>query len=115
MTQQDKIASEIALEIRKSERLFEQTTLQLCDTISGAIAGRRQAGLSFTSGHQAVSAAASALEKLTAAGSDLARAHCLAERDARRMNLNFEGLIPTEPKTPPTALARAPLQASAET
>lgn len=94
----DQYASEVALDIRQSEALIGDTTIKLADMLSAAVAGRREAGLSAVTGQHALTKAARALLMVTEAGAELAAAHTSAERVARKMNLEFGGLIPTEPK-----------------
>lgn len=94
----DEFASTVALDLRKSEHLIDDTSMQLAESIANSLAGRRSAGLSSLCGQRAIAAASKALHTLTEAGVELAAAHSLAQRDAKRMGLNYSSLIPTEPK-----------------
>lgn len=99
----DQYASAVALDLRETEHMLDKAGARLADTISAALMGRMDAGLSACTGHKAFSAAAKALHTLTEARGELVEAHDHALRDARRLNLNHALLTPTEPKPGETA------------
>lgn len=94
----DQFASTVAVDLRRSEHANDDATMQLAESIANALAGRRSAGLSSLCGQRAIAAASKALHTMAEAGVELANAHGLAQRDAKRMGLIYTDLIPTEPK-----------------
>lgn len=94
----DQFASNVALDLRETEHLFDAAGARLADMLANAFHARRSANIGAAAGQKAFSAAAKALHTLTAARGELVEAHQHAERDARRMGLNYNLLIPGETK-----------------
>src|SRR5688572_26455185 len=94
----DEFASAVALDLRETEHLMDAAGARLADTLSHALHGRGSANLAAAAGQKAFVAAAKALHTLASARGELVEAHGHAERDARRMGLNYSMLIPGESK-----------------
>lgn len=94
----DQFASSVALDLREAEHLLDAASARLADMLASAFHTRGSANLGAAAGQKAFSAAAKALHTLTAARGELVEAHGHAERDARRMGLNYSLLIPGETK-----------------
>ncbi|MEJ6789562.1 hypothetical protein BrevBR_08400 [Brevundimonas sp. BR2-1] len=91
-------ASGVALDLRETEHLLDAASARLADMLASAFHTRGAANLGAAAGQKAFNAAAKALHTLTAARGELVEAHGHAERDARRMGLNYSLLIPGESK-----------------
>lgn len=98
LSKADQFASTVAIDLRRAENANVDAAMQLTESISNTLAGRREAGLSTIVGTRALVAASRALHITMEAGAELATAHTLAQRDAKRMGLIYDDLIPTEPK-----------------
>lgn len=94
----DEFASSVALDLRETEHLLDAASARLADMLANAFHARGSANLGAAAGQKAFNAAAKALHTLTAARGELVEAHGHAERDARRMGLNYSLLIPGESK-----------------
>ncbi|MGZ9114215.1 MAG: hypothetical protein ACXW3K_06285 [Brevundimonas sp.] len=70
----------------------------MADMLASAFYTRGSANIGAAAGQKAFNAAAKALHTLTAARGELVEAHGHAERDARRMGLNYSLLVPGETK-----------------
>lgn len=94
----DQFASSVAMDLRETEHLLDAASARLADMLASAFHTRGSANLGAAAGQKAFTAAAKALHTLTAARGELVEAHGHAERDARRMGLNYSLLIPGETK-----------------
>lgn len=94
----DQFASGVALDLRETEHLLDAAGARLADTLASAFHTRRSANIGAAAGQRAFSAAAKALHTLTEARGELVQAHNHAQRDARRMGLDYSLLIPGESK-----------------
>lgn len=103
----DQFASSVAMDLRETEHLLDAASARLADMLASAFHTRGSANIGAAAGQKAFHAAAKALHTLTAARGELVEAHGHAERDARRMGLNYSLLIPGETK-PDDGVAAAP-------
>jgi hypothetical protein len=94
----DQFASSVAMDLRETEHLLDAASARLADMLASAFHTRRSANIGAAAGQKAFNAAAKALHTLTAARGELVEAHGHAKRDARRMGLNYNLLIPGETK-----------------
>jgi len=94
----DQFASSVAMDLRETEQLLDAASARLADMLASAFHTRGAANLGAAAGQKAFTAAAKALHTLTAARGELVEAHGHAERDARRMGLNYGLLVPGEKK-----------------
>lgn len=94
----DQFASSVALDLRETEHLLDAASARLADMLASAFHTRGAANIGAAAGQKAFNAAAKALHTLTAARGELVEAHGHAQRDARRMGLNYSLLIPGESK-----------------
>lgn len=94
----DQFASSVAMDLRETEHLLDAASARLCDMLANAFHTRGSANIGAAAGQKAFNAAAKALHTLTAARGELVEAHGHAERDARRMGLNYSLRIPGETK-----------------
>lgn len=94
----DQFASSVAMDLREAEHMLDAAGARLADLLASAFHARGAANVGAAAGQKAFSAAARALVTLTAARGELVEAHGHAERDARRMGLNYRLLIPGESK-----------------
>lgn len=94
----DEFASTVALDLQEAEHLLDAASGRLADMLANAFHTRRTANIGAAAGQRAFQAAAKALHTLTAARGELVEAHSHAEKDARRLGLNYSLLIPGETK-----------------
>lgn len=94
----DEFASCVAMDFREAEQTLDAAGARLADLLANAFHARGAANIGAAGGQKAFNAAARALLTLTAARGELVEAHGHAERDARRMGLNYSLLIPGETK-----------------
>lgn len=94
----DQFASSVAMDLRETEHMLDAAGARLADLLASAFHARAVANIGAAAGQKAFIAAAKALLTLTAARGELVEAHGHAERDARRMGLNYSLLIPGETK-----------------
>ncbi len=94
----DQFASSVALDLREAEHMLDAASARLAELLANAFHGRAATNIGAAAGQKAFNAAARALLTLTAARGELVEAHGHAERDARRMGLNYSLLIPGETK-----------------
>lgn len=94
----DQFASSVAVDLREAEHMLDAASARLADLLANAFHARGSANIGAAAGQKAFHAAAKALHTLTSARGELIQAHGHAERDARRMGLNYSLLIPGETK-----------------
>lgn len=94
----DHFASSVAMDLRETEHLLDAASARLADMLASAFYTRGSANIGAAAGQKAFNAAAKALHTLTAARGELVEAHGHAQRDARRMGLNYSLLVPGETK-----------------